>query len=143
MTTIFVFSIKSELVSPGIVSNDVQGPLEATGAVGEQVGVISNADSSGADRTKLKSKPGVVERHDTGIDIHLEVSAGSYVSLPVPLVLLHLPTDLILELDVALGVLVGTLAVAEDVTTLTNGKELPDLNVSLHRGTLQGTLQSR
>ena len=46
------------------------------------------------------------------------------MSLPVPLVLLHLPTELILELDVALSVLVGTLAVAEDVTTLTNGKEL-------------------
>ena len=126
-------SIEPQLVSLGIVSDDVQGTLQATGAAGEQVGIVSDTDSSGAERSQFKSKLGVIERQETGIDVHFEVSTRSYMALPVPLVLLHPPTELVLELDVALCVLVGTFTVAEDVATLTNGEELPDLNVPLHR----------
>ena len=39
-----LFSVKPKLVPLGIVGNDVQGPLEATGAAGEQVGIVSNTD---------------------------------------------------------------------------------------------------
>ena len=116
-----LFSIEFKLVSPGIVGNDVQGSLQATGAAGEQVGIVSDTDSSGAERSQFKSKLGVIERQETGINVHFEVSTRSYMSLPVPLVLLHPPTELVLELDVALCVLVGTFTVAEDVTTLANG----------------------
>ena len=54
-------SIELQLVSVGIVGDDVQGTLQATGAVGEQVGIISDTDSSCTDRTEIKTKVGAVE----------------------------------------------------------------------------------
>ena len=105
-------SIKLQLVSVGIVGDDVQGTLQATGAVGEQVGIISNTDSSCTDGTEIKAKAGTVEREKTGIYVNFEVTACSHMALPVTLVLLHFPAELVLQLDVALSALVGILAVA-------------------------------
>ena len=80
-------SIELQLVSVGIVDDDVQGTLQATGAVGEQVGIVSNTDSSGIDGTKIKAKVGAVEREEAGIYVHFEVSTRSNMALPVSLVL--------------------------------------------------------
>ena len=105
-------SIEPQLVSLGIVSDDVQGTLQATGAVREQVGVISNTDSGGIDGSKVKAKVGAVEREEAGIYVHFEVTTCPDMALPVSLVLRHLPAELVLQLDVALSVLVGVLAIA-------------------------------
>ena len=105
-------SIEPQLVSLGIVSDDVQGTLQATGAVREQVGVISNTDSSGIDGSKVKAKVGAVEREEAGIYVSFEVPTCPDMALPVSLVLCHLPAELVLQLDVALSVLVGVLAIA-------------------------------
>ena len=105
-------SIELQLVSLGIVGDDVQGTLEATGAVGEQVGIISDTDSCCTDRTEIKAKVGAVEREKTGIYVNFEVTACSHMALPVSLVLLHLPAEIVLQLGVALSALVGILAVS-------------------------------
>ena len=76
-------SIELQLVSVGIVGDDVQGTLQATGAVGEEVGIISDKDISCTDRTEIKAKVGAVEREETGIYVHFEVTACSHMALPV------------------------------------------------------------
>ena len=53
--------IELKLVLLGIVGDDVQGTLEATGGVGEQICIISNADSTGADGSNIKTKIGAVQ----------------------------------------------------------------------------------
>ena len=60
------------------------------------------------------------------------MSAGSDVALSVSLMLYHLPAQLVLHLDVARGVLVGAPAVLQDVTTLSDRVELPDLYFPLN-----------
>ena len=52
--------------------------------------------------------------------------------LPVALVLHDLPTELVLEFDVALSVPVGVPAVLQHVAPLPNGIQLPHLNLSFH-----------
>ena len=54
------------------------------------------------------------------------------MALPVALVLLHLPADLVLHLHVATGVLVGVPTVLQNIPALTNRIEFSDLNVSLN-----------
>ena len=56
------------------------------------------------------------------------------MTLPVALVLSNLSADLVTELDVAVGVLVGVLAVQEDISTLSVGIKLSYLYTPLHRG---------
>ena len=86
-------SIELQLVPVRVVGDDVQGTLQATGAVGEQVGIISNTDSSCTDGTEIKAKAGAVEREKTGIYVNFEVTACSHMALPVSLVLLHFPAE--------------------------------------------------
>ena len=113
------------------MADGVDGTLEATGSVGEQIGIISDTHSSDAVRPKEKTKVGAVEGEETRIDIHFEVSTSSDVALPVALVLHHLPAELVIQLDMALCVPVGTLAILEDVTTLTSRVQLSELDFSL------------
>ena len=107
----------------GIVTDDVEGPLETTWGVGEKISVIRDTYSSGADGTKLEAKIGAVEAEEAGININFKVSTCSHMSLPISLVLPYLPAEKLLHLHVALSVP----TVGEDVSCLANGVELPHL----------------
>ena len=78
-----LFSIESKLVPPGIVGNDVQGSLQATGAVGEQVGIVSDTDSSGANGANVEVKVGAVQAEETGVYVELEIAIGPHMTLPI------------------------------------------------------------
>ena len=114
------------------MAHDIEGTLEPTGPVGDHVGVVSNAHGSDAERTNGKAEIAAVEGEEGGIDVHFEIATGSHVALPVALVLNYLPAELVLELDMALSVLVGTSTVLQNIPTLSCGVKLPDLNLSLH-----------
>ena len=103
--------IELQLVAVGIVRNDVEGSLEATDRVGEQVGVIRDTDSSGADGANVEAKVGAVETEQTGVNVNLKMSAGPDMTLPIPLVFLDPSTQLAFQLHVAVSVLVCTSAV--------------------------------
>ena len=66
----------------------------------------------------METKTGAVKGEETGVDVNFEVPAGSGMALPVPFVLHNLPTQLVLQLHVALCVLVGVVAVLQDVASL-------------------------
>ena len=106
-----LLSIKLQLISPGIVAHDIQSTLEPTGGVGDHVGVVSDAHGSDAERAKGKAEIAVVEGEERGVHVHFKVATGPHVSLPVALVLNNLPAELVLQLEVALGVCVGTSAI--------------------------------
>ena len=127
-------SIKTELISPCIMADDVQGSLETTGASRHKVGVICYTDCSDAQASKVETKLGDVQREESRINVHFEVPNGSHVSLPIPLVFHDLPTQLVLQLHMALGVHVSVLAVVQYVTLLTNRVKFSELNFSLYRG---------
>ena len=95
----------------GIVGDDVEGSLEATDRVGEQVGVIRDTDSSGADGANVEAKVGAVETEQTGVNVNLKMSAGPDMALPIPLVFLDPSAQLAFQLHVAVSVLVCASAV--------------------------------
>ena len=78
------------------MADDVQGSLETAGRVGKQVGIVGDTDHSDVEGAYLKAKVGVAEGHEAGVHVHLEVTAGTDMSLPVALVLLDLPAELVL-----------------------------------------------
>ena len=55
----------------GIVTDYVQGTLEATRSIGKQIRIISDADCSGAHGTKLEAKVGVVQVEKTGVYVNV------------------------------------------------------------------------
>ena len=63
--------VEPQLVAAGIVGDDVEGSLEATDRVGEQVGVIRDTNSSATDGANGEAKVGAVqtEKASTGISI--------------------------------------------------------------------------
>ena len=61
----------------------VEGTLQATGGVREQVGVICDTDSGGVERTKIESQFGGVQADETRVYVNLEVATGPYMSLPI------------------------------------------------------------
>ena len=103
--------IEPQLVAAGIVEDDVEGSLEATDRVGEQVGVIRDTDSSGADGANVEAKVGAVETEQTGVNVNLKMSAGPDMALPIPLVFLDPSAQLAFQLHVAVSVLVCASAV--------------------------------
>ena len=54
-----------------IVADDVEGSLEATDGVGEQVGVIRDTNCSGTDRANVEAKVGTVQTEQTMVNINL------------------------------------------------------------------------
>ena len=80
-------SVKLQLVSLGIVADNVDGTLKATWSVT----IIRVTYSCDAERAKRESEVGAVEGEETRINIHFKVSTGSHVSLPIAFVLHHLP----------------------------------------------------
>ena len=69
------------------MTDDVEGPLETTWGVGEEIRVIRDTDGSGADGTELEAKIGAVEAEEAGVDINFEVSTCSHMSLSILLLL--------------------------------------------------------
>ena len=66
----------------------------------------------------METKGGTVEREETGVYINFKMPAGSDMALPVAFVLLHLPAELVLELQVALSVHISVLAVVKKIIPL-------------------------
>ena len=81
----------------------------------------------------MEAKTGAVEGEETGVDVNFEMPTRSGMALPVPFLLLHLPAQLVFQLYVELCVLVGVTAVLQNVTPLSYGIKLPDLNISFNR----------
>ena len=88
--------------------------------------------SSDAEGSEVEAEVGTVQGEQAGVNINFEMSACSNVSLPIALVLHHLPADLVVNLEVTLGVHVGRLAIKQKVSALSSRVEFPDLNVSFH-----------
>ena len=61
--------------------DDVQGPLETTGGVGEEVGVIGDADSSDTVGPKIKAKFRALQRQETRVYVNLKMSTCSDMTL--------------------------------------------------------------
>ena len=60
------------------MGNDVEGPLEATLGVGEEVDVICYTDCSYVAWSKVKTKLGATELQETWDDIDLEIKRRNY-----------------------------------------------------------------
>ena len=60
------------------MGDDVEGPLEATLGVGEEVDVICYTDCSDAAWSKVKTKLGATELQETWVDIDLEITRRNY-----------------------------------------------------------------
>ena len=107
------------------MGHDVKGPLEATGCAGDQVGVIGDAYDSDGERTETEAKVAALEGEEGGVNVDFEMATGPDVALSVTLELCYPSAKLVMQLNVALGVLVGTSAVVQDITALTSGVEFP------------------
>lgn len=114
------------------MTDDVYGTLQTTWGVGEQVGVICNADSGGADRAYGEPKQGAVQADQARIYINFKMSTGSDMSLSVSLIHLNPSAQLVIHLHMTFCVSVGVLAVGQEVTPLPHCVELPHLDVPLH-----------
>ena len=114
------------------MTDDVQGALQSAGGVGDQVAVIGDTDGGDTVGTKIKSKPGAAERKEAGVNVDLIVATCSDMALPISFMLHNPPAQSVLKLNAALSVPVRVLAVLEQVAPLTNGIELPDLDIALY-----------
>ena len=104
-------SIEPQLGVVSIVADDVEGSLEATDRVGEQVGVIRDTNCSGTDGANVEAKVGTVQTEQTRVNINLEMSAGPDMTLSNSFVFLDPSTQLSFQLHVAVGVPVCASAV--------------------------------
>ena len=93
------------------MGNDVEGSLEATGCIREDITVVSDAHGSDAHETEVEAEVGAVKREETGVYIHFKVSTSFNMSLAISFVFSNLPTQLPILLDVAFRVLVCVSAV--------------------------------
>ena len=116
----------------GIVTNDVKRSLKTDGEAGKEVGVVCHAHHSDSVGANLETKFGVVQRHEAGVHIDLEVATGPDMSLPVAFVLLDLSADLVLQLYMAVSVLISEPAVVQDISTFTIVVQLSNLDASFN-----------
>ena len=88
------------------MADDIEGTLEATERVAEQIGVIRDTNSSSADGANIEAKVGAVQDEKAGVDVDLEMPTGPHKTLPIPFVYLDPSTQLFSQLHVTVSVLV-------------------------------------
>ena len=89
-----LLSIELELIVVGVVAHDVQGGLEPTLGVCEEVAIICDTYSCSADRAQLKAEVKTVEAREARAYVNFKVSTSTYMSLPIPFMLLYFPAQL-------------------------------------------------
>ena len=90
--------IEVQMIVLCIVADNVQGSLETAGGAGEQEGIVSDADCSGADVAKEETKIGAVETKEAWVDVDFEMATGPHMTLSVPLKFLDSSAELPLHL---------------------------------------------
>jgi hypothetical protein len=100
-------SIKSQLVFVTIMAYNVQCTLKSTCRFSDHVCIVSDTDCGYAQWSYPEAKVGVVEGVETRVDVSLEVTAGTDMTLPIAFVFLNFPAQLPILFEVAFGVFVS------------------------------------
>ena len=92
-----------------IVAHNVQSTLEAAGSTCQDISVVCNTHCSDTKGTNIESKLWAIESFEERIDVSLEVTAGTDMTLPISFKLNNSSTEFAFQFDVTFSILVSIL----------------------------------